>query len=167
MDVTIPIVNEQDEIIGYKKRSDIEYTKDIFRTASLWITNSKGHVLLAQRSSDKKVDPDKWAEAVGGTVEGDDSYEATIYREAQEELGITGETFKQGRKEFVDTPSARYFIQWYSIILDWPLEDFHPQTSELQAIGWWDKDQLQNVRERIDQGQFTDAILPMIEASLL
>lgn len=164
MDVTIPIVNERDEIIGHKKRSDINYAKDIFRTASLWITDAEGRILLAQRSSDKKVDPDKWAEAVGGTVEADDSYETTIYREAQEELGIIGEKFERGPKQFVDTPFARYFIQWYIITLDWPLEDFHPQTSELQAIGWWSKDQLRNIHERIEEGQFTEAILPMLNS---
>jgi isopentenyldiphosphate isomerase len=84
----IPIVNEKDEIIDYKARTDISFEKDIFRTASLWITNSKGEVLLARRKFDKKVDPGKWAEAVGGTVEGDDSYEDTVIREAEEELGI-------------------------------------------------------------------------------
>lgn len=35
----------------------------------------------------KRTDPGKWAEAIGGTVRGDDDYESTIYREA-EELGI-------------------------------------------------------------------------------
>lgn len=52
-----------------KSRDDIDYSKDIFRTASLWITNSNGDILLAQRKFDKKVDPGKWAEAVVGTVE--------------------------------------------------------------------------------------------------
>lgn len=163
MNAIVPIVNDQDEVVEHKQRNDIDYTKDIFRSASLWITNSEGQILLAQRSNDKKVDPGKWAEAVGGTVEGDDSYEATIYREAQEELGIINQKFEMGPKQFVDTPSARYFIQWYTVKLNWPLENFHPQTSELQAIGWWSKDQLRNIHERIEKGQFADAILLMLK----
>lgn len=106
----ILLVNEQDEIIGSKERAGLDYTKDTFRTASLWITNSDGDVLLAQRKMDKKIDPGKWAEAVGGTVEGDDSYEETIIREAAEELGLSDIEITLGPKQFIDN-SARYFVQ--------------------------------------------------------
>lgn len=84
----VPIVNLNDEIIAYKDRSEIYYGNDIFRTASPWVTNSNGDVLVAQRKFYKKVDPGKWAEAVGGTVENNDSYLKTIVREAEEELGL-------------------------------------------------------------------------------
>lgn len=97
MPVKIPIVNRQDMIIGYKRREELDPSMDIVRSASLWITNSKGEVLLAQRKSTKRTDPGKWAEAVGGTVDGGDSYEETIYREADEELGIRGENSERGR----------------------------------------------------------------------
>lgn len=166
MSETIPIVNEQDEIIGYKQRSEVDYTKDIFRTASLWVTNPEGQILLAKRSSDKKVDPDKWAEAVGGTVEGTDGYEATIYREAEEELGIVKEKFELSMKQFVDTPAARYFIQWYTVTLDWPLDNFRLQESEVQKIGWWSPERLNNIHERVENGQFSDSLIPIIELNL-
>lgn len=166
MSAVIPIVNEQDEIIGYKQRSEVDYTKDIFRTASLWITNSEGQILLAQRSKDKKVDPDKWAEAVGGTVEGTDSYKVTIYREAEEELGVVEEKFELSIKQFVNTPTARYFIQWYTLTLDWPLDNFHPQESEVQKIGWWNPEQLHNIHELVENGQLSISLIPIIESTL-
>ena len=55
----IPLVNKDDKIIGNIDRSDLDYNHDIFRTASLWVTNSNGDVLLAQRKLNKKVDPGK------------------------------------------------------------------------------------------------------------
>jgi hypothetical protein len=34
----IPIVNDNDEIIGYKERKEIQ-TEDIYRISSLWVVN--------------------------------------------------------------------------------------------------------------------------------
>ena len=137
----LPIVNEQDEVIGNKDRSDLDYTKDIFRAASLWITNKSGDILLALRSRDKKVDPGKWAEAVGGTVEGEDSYGATIRREAKEELGLTDIQIQIGPKQFIDS-SARYFVQWYTAEVTIPIEEFVIQTEEVSEVAWISPNQL-------------------------
>lgn len=52
----IPIVNDNDKIIGYKPRDD-RNTKDMYRVSALWITNSKGDILLAQRAFTKKHNP--------------------------------------------------------------------------------------------------------------
>jgi isopentenyldiphosphate isomerase len=133
----IPVVNSKDEIIRYKEREELDLDKDIVRSASLWITNSRGQVLLAQRKFTKRTDPGKWAEAVGGTVDGEDSYEETVYREADEELGIRGVAFTLGPKQFVQGPPNSYFVQWYYAVLDWPIEKFVPQESEVEHIAWW------------------------------
>ena len=52
----IPLVNEQDEIIGYKERAEIK-TEDIYRVSALRITNSQGEILVAQRAFTKKNNP--------------------------------------------------------------------------------------------------------------
>lgn len=109
--MTIPIVDHQDKVIGHKVREAIDYRTDIFQTASLWIIDSSGDILLAQRTLDKKIDPGKWAEAVGGTVENAESYEETVIREAAEELGITDINLQKGPKQFITTP-CQYFVQW-------------------------------------------------------
>lgn len=140
--VEIPIVNEQDEIIGHKLREEVDLEHDIVRSASLWITDSQGRILLAQRKLTKRTDPGKWAEAVGGTVDGDDSYEDTVYREAEEELGIIGQKFTLGPKQFIKGPPANYFAQWYYVTLDWPIEKFVPQESEVEQIAWWEPELL-------------------------
>lgn len=140
--IEIPIVNEKDEVIGYKPREAVDLENDIVRSASLWITDSQGRVLLAQRKLTKRTDPGKWAEAVGGTVDGQDSYEETVYREAEEELGITGVTFELGPKQFIQGPPSHYFAQWYKVTLDWPIERFVPQESEVEQVAWVDVDVL-------------------------
>jgi isopentenyl-diphosphate delta-isomerase len=138
----IPVVNLKDEVIGSKERSELDYDQDIFRTASLWITNSKGEILLAQRKLDKKVDPGKWAEAVGGTVEGQDSYETTVVREAAEELGLTNLQIITGPKQFITTPCC-YFVQWYLAVIDKDISEFVFQQEEVEQIAWVSRDQLE------------------------
>ena len=69
----IPIVNEQDEIIGHKEKKD-RNPKDIMRITALWLTDLEGNMLLAQRSFNKKHDPGLWASAVAGTVEEGETY---------------------------------------------------------------------------------------------
>lgn len=131
----IPVVDWQDKIIGSKERDEVDFKNDIFRTASLWITNSAGGILLAQRKMDKKTDPGKWAEAVGGTVEGNDDYEATMLREAYEELGMQNITPQLGPKQLITTP-CHYFVQWYTVQLDAPIESFTIQPEEVEQIAW-------------------------------
>ncbi len=138
----VPIVNSNDEIIGYKNRDELDYDNDIVRSSSLWITNGLGQVLLAQRKFSKKTNPGKWSEAVGGTVANDDDYESTIYREAEEELGIVNEKFSIGPKQYVSGPPQNYYVQWYKAQLDWPIEKFTPQEEEVEKIDWIDADEL-------------------------
>lgn len=137
----IPVVNINDAIIAYKERDAINFDVDIFRTASLWITNSKGEVLLAQRKHNKRVDPGKWAEAVGGTVEGDDSYEETVLREAEEELGLKNISVTLGPKQLITTP-GRYFVQWFTIRVDQDISAFTIQEDEVEQVAWISQEQL-------------------------
>ena len=63
------IVDLNDEIIGHKPRNEIDFKKDYYRIGCLWLTNSKGEVLIAQRLLAKDKDPGKWGPAAAGTLE--------------------------------------------------------------------------------------------------
>jgi len=64
----ITIVNEDDEIIWEKDRSDVTQD-DIYRVSALEVRNSKGDFLLAQRGFLKRKWPWKRSVAVAGTVD--------------------------------------------------------------------------------------------------
>jgi len=101
----IPIVKNNDEIIKYKKRSEI-LENDIYRVSSLWITNSSGEVLLAKRAKIKKNHPGVWGPAVSGTVEKDETYYENILKETNEEIGLDVDFVKENiselKKDFVN-----------------------------------------------------------------
>src|SRR3989344_4999835 len=90
------IVNDNDEVIGSKNREKIDPQKDIYRVSALWLTNSMGEILLAQRHRNKPKDPGKWGPAVAGTVQKGESYYDNIVKETKEELGLADISFTQG-----------------------------------------------------------------------
>src|SRR3989344_2570418 len=110
------IVDEHDNPIGLKDREDIT-SEDIYRVSLLWITNSKGEILLARRAYTKSHDPGKWGPAVAGTVEEGETYESNIIKEAEEELGLTNLKLVSGARLRKRT-NYNYFVQQFSIVLD-------------------------------------------------
>lgn len=80
------VVDDNDNIIGYKSKAAIDKDDLRYRVSALWITNSKREILLARRSYTKRHDPGKWGPAAAGTVEKGESYKDNIKKEAKEEL---------------------------------------------------------------------------------
>ena len=108
----IIIVNDQDEIMGHKERGTL-VSEDIYRVAGLWVTNSNGNILLAQRQLGKRNDPGKWGPAVAGTVDEGETYESNIIKEAEEEIGLEDISPTKSKKRRY-TGEHNYFCQWFS-----------------------------------------------------
>ncbi len=137
----IQIVDGQDRLVGVKERSEIDRKTDIYRVSALWLTNTKGQTLLAQRASTKREDPSKWGPAVMGTVEQGETYESNIYKEAKEEVGLEGVRFTKGVKMYFTYP-GNHFDQWYFATLDRDISGFVRQPAEVDALEWVDIERL-------------------------
>ncbi|MDO8428147.1 MAG: NUDIX domain-containing protein [Candidatus Diapherotrites archaeon] len=142
----IVIVDETDKIIGSKYNADLK-SNDIYRVSALWVTNSKGEILLAKRHHTKAHDPNKWGPAVAGTVEENETYEENIVKEAEEELGIKNCVFSLGPKLKRDN-QYHYFVQWYFLKIDQPVSYFKPQETEVEEVKWFSPDDLQKQMEK-------------------
>lgn len=55
--------------------------------ASVALVDRRGRILLQERDSRPRIDPDRWGYP-GGGVEQDETYEQTAYRELEEETGV-------------------------------------------------------------------------------
>ena len=137
----IQIVDEQDNIVGVKERSEVDYDKDIYRSSALWLTNSKNQALLAKRAATKDKDPGKWGPAVAGTIDEGENYDNNIYKEAEEEIGLIGVALTKGPKMRVKGPK-NYFCQWYHVNLDREADSFTRQKSEVDELKWVDIERL-------------------------
>lgn len=86
-----PIVNEEGKIIGEAPRSVCHDGKSMLLhpVVHLHLFNSKGELFMQKRSQIKDIQPGKWDTSVGGHVALEETIETALFREAQEELGIT------------------------------------------------------------------------------
>ena len=135
----IHIVNQYDEVIGYKEREE-KLSTDIGRGAGVWVTNEKGEILLAQRGFDRPFAPGLWGHAAGGMVEEGETYESNALKEAEEEIGLTGITLFP---EYTVAPTAAgsVFFKCFSTQVDSSYK-FTKQDSEVEQIKWFTKDEL-------------------------
>ena len=131
----IPIVNEKDEIISYKKREET-IREDIRRIISLSVFNEKKEVLIAKRQSNKIIDPNKWGPSVAGTVDEGEDYDSTVIKEAEEEIGLKNIKPIFLKKYFYETENARRFVSVYYIIIDSTQTKFLLQAEEVAEIKW-------------------------------
>jgi 8-oxo-dGTP pyrophosphatase MutT (NUDIX family) len=119
----IPIVDLNDEIIGYKARSEIAHD-DIYRISWCRIRDQKGAILLAQRARTKKRNPGKRWPAAAGTVEQWETYLENIIKEIWEEIGIEVQASDLivWTKKYNDYKDKRSFCQRYIYISTTALE---------------------------------------------
>ncbi len=139
----IVLVNECDEVIGSRERAAL-LSSDIHRASNLWLTNSQGDILLAQRVPTKKMHPGKWGPAVTGTVDEGEDYDTTILKEIGEEIGLTLmlKDLTRGPKLRVMVPGDDHFVQWYTYVCDTPAEGFQLQCEEVAQVAWVSREQL-------------------------
>lgn len=93
IDELLDIVNEHDEIIGQKYRSDIYENKlTNFRVVNAFVKNSHGQLWIPRRSSSKRIFPLCLDASMGGHVSSGESYQEALKRELMEELRIDSDT---------------------------------------------------------------------------
>ena len=137
MNARIPVVNEQDEVIGYRIRRELQ-PGDIFRVTGLWIYDTEGTILLARRAETKALHPGLWALGVAGTVEEGETYDSNIVKEMGEEIGLIGYTPIFLNKELRDTHGSglRRFASHYAVTIphDYP---FKLKEDEVAEVKWF------------------------------
>ena len=87
-DELLPIIDDGGAVIGLERR-ELAHKKGL-KHASIhaMIFNSSGELLIQQRAEDKDCWPGHWDTSVGGHVNPGESYEQTLARELDEELGL-------------------------------------------------------------------------------
>lgn len=158
LDEIIPFVDENDRVLGYKKRGEVDRDGDIYRVVSLWVINSNDEILLAKRSRSKSHDPEKWGPAAAGTVTQEDSfgndndYLHAGVKEGGEELGmdILADGIRvqlmpklprlHGDHRYISQP---IFVRVNAI--DFPIGKFTRQEEEVDELRWFGQDEIEQI----------------------
>lgn len=108
----------------------------------IWIKDSRGRVLIQQRSNELNILPGKWAITSGSAVSGEDAPTAAK-RELFEELGIAAR-----EDEFFHLKTYRGrndIVNVYILNRSVSLAEIKMQYSEVQAVKWVSTDELRDM----------------------
>ena len=113
------IVDNQDQVIGQLPRSEVHRQKLLHRAVSIFVFDSRGRLLLQQRSATKDEYPLCYTSSASGHVSAGEDYDETAPRELEEELGLTSPVERLAK--FPAGPeTANEFTVLYRTITDTP-----------------------------------------------
>ena len=83
------VVDENDQIIGYKTRYECHHDSSlIHRAVDVILVNKEGKIAMQKRSNQKDLYPGYYCVTASGHVSRGEEYEDTAARELKEEMGI-------------------------------------------------------------------------------
>ena len=82
------VVNERDEVVGNRSRSEVHRLGLLHRAAHILVFNASGEVFLQKRSMKKDRQPGLWDSSASGHVDSGEDYDACAVRELREEIGL-------------------------------------------------------------------------------
>src|SRR3954466_6344104 len=82
------VVNEVDEVVDKRPRSEVHRLGLMHRAVHVLVFNSRGQVFLQKRSLTKDRQPGLWDSSSSGHVDSGEDYDACAMRELSEEIGL-------------------------------------------------------------------------------
>lgn len=146
-DEILIVVDENDEIIDYLPRKQVHEQRLLHRTISISVYNDQNEILLQKRSTKKDNNPSMLANAAGGHVTKDTSYEQTAVAEIEEELGITPDLILI-KKMILNDPAHTTMTSLYKASSNGP---FNINLEEVDEIKFYSKEKLKTVEDQLSE----------------
>jgi isopentenyl-diphosphate delta-isomerase len=87
-DEEFDVVDQHDRVIGQATRSDVHAHRWLHRAVHIFVFNTRGELLIHQRSATKDECPLKFTSSASGHVHAGEDYEPAAIRELKEELSL-------------------------------------------------------------------------------
>ena len=139
-DEVFDVVNERDEVIGQRLRSEVHRLGLMHRAAHILVFNSRGQVFLQKRSMKKDRQPGLWDSSASGHLNSGEGYDACALRELREEIGLTSPHPLQRLFRLAASPETDQEHVWvYRCHADGP---FQLDAEEIEQGGWFTPQQV-------------------------
>lgn len=93
----VDVVSEDNQVVGQATRGEVHKKGFIHRALSVLVINSKGQILLQQRSKKRSIHAMSWDLSASEHVLAGETYETAAKRSTREELGIEVEVKRVGK----------------------------------------------------------------------
>lgn len=147
----LPVAEESGLVIGQATREACHTLpqKFLHPVVHLHLMDRYGNIYLQKRAKGKKLYPGYWDFAVAGHVTYGELMQEALYREAEEELGLTGFNPTYIETYSYEAPTFRELTSVYAAIGSFTPS---PSEAEVEQGRWWT---LREVEEAMDQGILT------------
>jgi isopentenyldiphosphate isomerase len=109
--VDIVYVDSDDKEIGTGSIDDAYNNGIIVRISRVFLTNSKGELLIQKRSDKHPSLPGRWDQSAAGHVDKNETYEDAAYRELFEEMGIKNVKLHRMKKFYTEETDDKAYIK--------------------------------------------------------
>lgn len=150
------VVNERDEVVGRRPRSEVHRLGLMHRATHVLVFNSRGQVFLQKRSMNKDRQPGLWDSSASGHVDSGEDYDACVLRELREEIGLKlSETPRRLFKLAASPETDQEHVWVYRCEAEGPFQ-LHPD--EIERGGWFTPQEVNRwMKERPEE--FASALL--------
>ena len=132
----LSVVDEEDRVIGARRRDKIHHLGLRHRAVHVLVFNSKGLLFIQKRGFHKDNNPGLWDSSVAGHVDAGETYDECCIREVEEEIGIRLIAVPERLFKIDACPETGMEFSWvYRLVTDQVLI---PNYSEMEGGEWVD-----------------------------
>ena len=140
------IVNDRDEVIDQRPRSEVHRCGLKHRAVHVLVFNARGELFLQKRSLKKDCFPGAWDSSASGHLNVGESYDACAVREVREEIGLVlAQTPERLFKIDACPETGQEFVWIYRCKSEGPFT-LHPE--EIERGGWFSARQIDDWIQR-------------------
>jgi isopentenyldiphosphate isomerase len=134
------VVNERDEVIDRKPRSEVHRLGLMHRATHVLVFNTHGEVFLQKRSMKKDRQPGLWDSSASGHVDSGEDYDTCVVRELREEIGLQVSKVPERLFKLTASPQTDQEHVWvYRCEAEGPFQ-LHPD--EIERGDWFEPEEV-------------------------
>lgn len=149
----LDVLDENGKLTAQKEERNIVHQKGLWHIhVGVWIMNEKGELLFQKRSTNKKVNPNKWTRT-GGHVDSGETPLIGAQREVEEEIGVKIPIDKFELINIKKEPhkGSNNFTYSYFVTVNYKIEDYTMCPEEVSDLKYMTIEEMEEAYNNKDE----------------